>query len=96
MLPGLGTTQFRAALESSDVVWNATGDKVMKDLQVTKSVKTLQGDKVTANDTMDQNRKKALTHSSQTAVIAVCQTKYDTMVQKIHQSLLHKVKCTRC
>ena len=67
----------------------------MKYLQVTKSVKTLQGDKVIANDTMDQNRKKALTHSSQTAVIAVCQTKYDTMVQKIHQSLLHKVKCTR-
>ena len=67
----------------------------MKYLQVTKSVKTLQGDKVTANDTMDQSRKKALTHSSQTAVIAVCQTKYDTMVQKIHQSLLRNVKCTR-
>ena len=57
-------------MESSDVVWNATGDKVMKYLQVTKIVKTLQGDKVTANDTMDQSRKKALTHSSQTAVIA--------------------------
>ena len=74
-------------MESSDVVWNATGDKVMKYLQVTKSVKTLQSDKVTANDTIDQSRKRAVTHSSQTAVIAVCQTKYDTMVQK---------KCTRC
>ena len=79
-------------MESSDVVWNATGDKVMKYLQVTKIVKTLQGDKVTANDTMDQNSKRALTHSSQTAV---CKTQYETMVQKIHQSLLHKVKCTR-
>ena len=42
----------------------------MKYLQVTKIVKTLQSDKVTANDTIDQSRKKALTHSSQTAVIA--------------------------